>query len=151
MSYERLVSEYSEVTPGKWLHISMKNLEQYVVLSPSRDFSPIGVSFAPSIKQALEAIPLFYGDEKVAREGGKEIFGSGKIRRFTFYVYTPTKRYVAAIPSIDICDDVKISGERRVLRKVKAKRVGVIDVVSRETWSGSKIYDLRYNWRRSIK
>lgn len=136
--------DYTEVIPNKWFHITRRDLGESAILSPSGDFSPIGVSFAPSVRQALDAIPLFFSDEKSARENAESVSGSGKIRRFTFYVYTPIKRYVAIIPDIE---DIEVSGERRVLRGAKVRRVGIIDVTSRESWSGRQIYDLGYSWR----
>lgn len=150
MLYKKLIRKYTKVTPNKWFHITKRNIGETTVLIPSINYSPIGVSFTPSIKRCLEALPLFYFDikDKVnTREGGRKLHGSGRVRHFTFYVYTPIKRYIAVIPST--CDDIKRSKERRVLRKVKAKRMGIIKVTSRESWSGKQIYNLRYEWLKS--
>ena len=133
-----------KVTPNQWVHITRKNLGEEVTLEPSRGFTPMGVSFAPSVEQALDAIPLFFTGEKNAKENGV-LLGKGKIRHFTYYVYTPVKQYDAVVPRK--ADDTDISGERRVLKKVKAKRLGIIDVTSRESHSGKQIYDLVYHWR----
>lgn len=128
------------IYPNKHIHLTSKDLGSKVTLHPSKNYTPEGVSFAPSIKQAINALPVFYSGEDVFVK--KELPNIYVEREYTFYVYTPVKKYEAIIPKT--ADDVDVSGERRVLGNVDAKLISKILVTSNETKSGKTIHYLDY-------
>jgi hypothetical protein len=110
------------VYPNKSVHLTKENLGEIVELRTSDDYVPAGVSFSPTIKQALEGIPSYYTKEtkdwKRRRKFVKE--------ENEFNVYTPVRKQKAIIPQS--IDDFKRTGERRVLNNIKTKRIGKIKV-----------------------
>lgn len=127
------------VYPSKSVHITRKDLGEDVVLRPSKNTKPKGVSFAPTIKKALNAVPIYYnrhGDEKVRRKDWQER-KKWAAKTSEWNVYTPVRKRKAVVP--DTIGDFSRTGERRVLGKVKAKKIGTIKVrVGRNRWE--------YNW-----
>jgi hypothetical protein len=127
------------VYPSKSVHITRKELGKNVVLRPSKNTSPVGVSFSPTVKKALNAVPLYHnrhGNEKIRRKDWDERKKwVGKTSEWN--VYTPVRKRKAVIPST--IDDFYRTGERRVLGKVKAKKIGRIKIkVKNNKWG--------YNW-----
>ena len=128
------MSEY--VYPSKSVHITQRDLGKKPVLRPSKSYSPTGVSFAPSVKKALEAVPLYHnrhGNEKVRpkdwQERKKWANKSGE-----WNVYTPVRKRKAVVPAT--IDDFHRTGERRVLSKVQAKKIGRVKVrVTGNKWA----------------
>ncbi len=123
------------VKPSRSIHITQKNLGNKVVLRKSKKYQPVGVSFSPTIRNALNGVPFYYnrsGTENVRRKDWKERKKFVKECN-TWYVYTPTRTRKAVIP--DTIDDYERTRERRVLDNVKAKRIGKIKVrVGRNRW-----------------
>jgi hypothetical protein len=127
------MSEY--VYPSKSVHITQKNLGKKVILRPSKTYTPVGVSFAPTVKKALEAVPLYHN-----RHGNEHLRRKDWIERQKWVnkssewnVYTPVRKRKAMIPST--IDDFKRTGERRVLGKVQSKKIGRIKVqVKNNKW-----------------
>lgn len=128
-----MAKEY--VYPNKYYHITQKDLGESVVLRKSKVAKPKGVSFAPSIRKALNSVPFYYnvdGTDKVKRKDWNER------KKFVregneWNVYTPVRKRKAIIP--ETIDDFHRTGERRVIDKVKAKKVGKIRVkVGRNRW-----------------
>lgn len=125
-------SEY--VYPERYVHLTRKNLGKRVRLRPSKSYRPMGVAFAPTVRNALEGIPFYYTDKndwksrrKLVKEGNE------------FNVYTPTRKRKAIIPKT--IDDFERTRERRVTSGVKAKLMGRIRVkVANNKWS--------YKWLR---
>lgn len=123
------------VYPDKSVHITPKDLGNRPTLHPNKKYTPKGVSFSPTIKRSLEGVPYFYnvaGKEKPKRQDWVERKRwAGKKR--TWNVYTPIRKRAAVIPTT--IDDFKRTGERRVLDKVKAKRMGKVRVdVKNNKW-----------------
>jgi hypothetical protein len=126
------------VTPYTYIHLTKRNLGRSVTLLPSKGYRPSGVSFAPTIRQALNAMPVFYtGEDNFV---GKKLPARHMVKRYTFYIYTPVRRQLAIIPRT--ADDYRRSGERRVPEPIKCKRAGVITVVSRESPKGRNIHNV---------
>jgi hypothetical protein len=123
------------VYPSKSVHITRKDLGKKVVLRPSKSYSPVGVSFAPTVKKALEAVPIYHnrhGKEKLRPEDWQERKKWAN-KSSEWNVYTPIRKRKAVIPST--IDDFHRTGERRVLNKVEAKKIGRIKVrVSGNKW-----------------
>ncbi len=123
------------VYPNKSVHITPLDLGKKVVLRKSKIAKPAGVSFSPSIKKALEAVPYFYnvsGDDKPRRQDWKQRKKWAN-KKSKWNVYTPTRKRKAVIPSA--IDDFNRTGERRVLSKVKAKKIGTVQVsVKNNKW-----------------
>lgn len=107
------------VFPEKDLHLSREYLGGFNVLKPTGDFKPLGVSFAPSIRECLEGIPFYYTD---SRDWGrrKRFVREGNI----WYVYTPADKHEAVIP--DTIDDFNRTHEKRALGKIPVEFVGKI-------------------------
>ena len=128
------MSEY--VYPSRSVHITQKDLGKKPVLRTSKNTRPVGVSFSPTVKKALEAVPVYHnrhGNEKVRpkdwQEREKWVNKSGE-----WNVYTPSRKRKAVIPAT--IDDFHRTGERRVLSKVQAKKIGRVRVrVSRNKWA----------------
>ena len=127
------MSEY--VYPSKSVHITQKDLGKKVTLRGSKDYTPKGVSFSPTIKKALEAVPYFYnvsGENKPRRKDWKERKKWAK-KSSEWNVYTPVRKRKAIRPTT--ADDLRRTGERRVLDKVEAKKIGRIKVgVGNNKW-----------------
>ena len=123
------------VYPNKSVHITAEDLGERVVLKPSGNYEPKGVSFSPTIKQALEGVPYFYNvsgkdKPKVAHWNERKKWAK---RKNKWNVYTPTRKRKAVVPST--IDDFKRTGERRVLDKVEAKKMGTVVVsVKNNQW-----------------
>jgi hypothetical protein len=121
-----MVKQY--VYPNRYVHITRKDLGKRVKLRKSKGFTPSGVSFAPTVRNALEGVPFYYtnnGDWKRRRRFVKE--GN------EWNVYTPVRKRKAVIPST--IDDFKRTRERRVLSKVDVKKIGKIKVkVGNNRW-----------------
>jgi hypothetical protein len=131
------------IFPNKHYHITKKNLGDEVTLKPSGDFEPEGVSFAPSIEQAINAIPLYFtGEDNFNKDEAQ--YKKGVVRKTTFYVYTPSEEYKAIIPKT--VDDIELSDERRVLGNVTSKKIGKISVESSESPKGRNIHGIKYRW-----
>ena len=116
------------VYPSKSVHITQKELGKKVVLRPSKNTRPVGVSFAPTVKKALEAVPTYHnrhGTEKIRRKDWDERSKWVKTKN-EWNVYTPVRKRKAVIPST--IDDFHRTGERRVLGKVQAKKIGRVKV-----------------------
>ena len=123
------------VYPNKSVHITPLDLGKKVVLKRSKVAKPAGVSFAPSIKKALEAVPYFYnvtGTDKPRRSDWRER-KKWADKNNKWNVYTPVRKRRAVIPKT--IDDFSRTGERRVLGKVKAKKIGTVKVsVKNNKW-----------------
>lgn len=124
------------IYPSKSVHITQKNLGEKVTLRPSKNIRPKGVCFAPSVRKALEAVPFYYnvsGNNKPRRKDWKQrkkFVSEGN----EWNVYTPVRKRKAMIPE-STAHDTKRTGERRVLDKVEAKKIGRIRVrVGRNKW-----------------
>ncbi len=132
---EALTQRKRYINPNRYFHITQKDLGNKVVLRKSKVAHPKGVSFSPSIRKALEAVPFYYnrtGKEKIRRRDWQERKEFVR-ERSEWNVYTPTRKRRAIIPST--IDDFHRTGERRVLDKVKAKKVGRIKVrVGNNRW-----------------
>jgi hypothetical protein len=128
------VSEY--VYPSKSVHITQKDLGKNPVLRISKNTRPKGVSFSPTVKKALEGVPFYYnrlGTEKLRRKDWKERKEFVK-EGSEWNVYTPVRKRKAVVPAT--IDDFHRTGERRVLSKVRAKKIGRIKVrVSKNKWA----------------
>jgi hypothetical protein len=119
------------VYPGKSVHITPKDLGKKVKLKPSSGYLPKGVSFSPSIKKALDAVPYFY-KIKLTQSAWKLRKGWAEKKR-KWNVYTPVRKRKAVIPKT--IDDFGRTGERRVLGKVNAKKIGTVQVsVKNNKW-----------------
>ena len=92
------------------------------ILKPSKGYEPEGVSFAPTIRHALEGVPYYYTRKTKDWKRRRGFVKEGN----EWNVYTPVRKRVAAIPHT--IDDFKRTRERRVLSKIKAKRIGKIRV-----------------------
>ena len=127
------MSEY--VYPSKSVHITQKDLGKKPVLRTSKNTRPVGVSFSPTVKKALEGVPFYYnrlGTEKIRRKDWSERKKFVK-EGSEWNVYTPVRKRKAVIPAT--IDDFHRTGERRVLNKVQAKKIGRIKVwVGRNKW-----------------
>ncbi len=123
------------VYPNRSVHITRKDLGKRVKLRPSKGYTPSGVSFAPTVRNALEGVPFYYnrtGTEKIRRKDWDERKKFVK-QGSEWNVYTPVRRRSAIIPKT--IDDFKRTRERRVLSKVEVKRVGRIKVkVGNNKW-----------------
>lgn len=86
-------------------------------------------SFAPSIKQALNALPIFYT--------GEDNFIDQDLPK----KYYERKKHRAIIPSGVV--DVYVSKERRVLGNINVKLVGKVFVTTNESKGGWKIHTMR--------
>ena len=127
------------VYPNKYFHLNKNNLGKCVTLIPSNFYKPNGVSFAPSIKQALNALPIFYtGTDNFIAKRLPRVYWE---REYKFYIFTPIKRYKAIIPTT--ADDVKVSQERRVICPVESRLIGKITVVCDESQKGRNIHNMR--------
>jgi hypothetical protein len=136
------------VSPYKHYHITQENLGEKVKLIPSGEFQPVGVSFAPSIEQAINAIPLYFtGEDNFNKK--EENYKKGVLRKKVFYVYTPSKEYKAITPKT--VDDIELSQEKRVLGSVDAKKIGKIVVESNESPKGRNIHGIRFRWLNNNK
>lgn len=124
------------VYPSRSVHITQKDLGKKVILRKSKVAYPKGVSFAPTVKKALEAVPYFYnvsGENKPRRKDWQERKKWAN-KSSEWNVYTPTRKRRAMIPSAT-AQDTKRTGERRVLGKVEAKKIGKIRVnVGNNKW-----------------
>ena len=112
----------THVYPGRSVHITREDLGGRVRLRINKEYEPEGVSFAPTVRNALEGVPFYYTRER--KDWGRR-------RRFLkegdeWYVYTPVRKRVAIIPGT--VDDYKRTRERRVLSEVEVRRVGKIKV-----------------------
>ena len=123
------------VYPGKSFHITPTDLGKRVKLKRSKVAKPAGVSFSPSIRKALEAVPYFYnvsGSDRPKRSDWKERKRWADKKR-KWNVYTPVRKRKAVIPKT--IDDFGRTGERRVLGKVNAKKIGTVQVsVKNNKW-----------------
>ena len=123
------------VYPSRSVHITQKDLGKRPVLRVTKNSKPVGVSFAPSVKKALNAVPFYYnrlGTEKVRSKDWKERKKYVK-EGDTWNVYTPARKRRAVIPKT--IDDFHRTGERRVLGKVRAKKIGTVKVsIKRNNW-----------------
>lgn len=123
------------IYPNKSIHITPKDLGKKVVLHKSKRAKPAGVSFAPSIKKALESVPYFYnvaGADKPRRKDWKER-KKWADKKSKWNVYTPIRKRKAVIPKT--IDDFSRTGERRVLGKVSVRKLGTIQVsVNNNKW-----------------
>ena len=126
------------VYPDRSVHITAEELGEKVILKPSGKYEPKGVSFSPTIKQALEGVPYFYnvaGADKPKTIHWDERKKWAR-RKSKWNVYTPTRKRKAIVPST--IDDFARTGERRVLGKVEVKKMGIISVgVKNNRW----VYD----------
>ena len=126
------------VYPNRSVHITPQDLGKRPTIRPSKKYSPTGVSFSPTIKKSLEGVPYFYnvsGKEKPKRKDWVERKKWAN-RKPIWNVYTPSRKRSAIIPTT--IDDFKRTGERRVLDKVKAKRIGKVKVdVKNNKWTYS--------------
>ena len=129
-----MAKEY--VYPSRSVHITRKNLGKRVTLKPSKKYVPSGVSFAPTVKKALEGVPYFYnvsGSDKPRRKDWKQRSKWAK-KATNWNVYTPVRKRKAIIPKT--IDDFSRTGERRVTDKVKARKVGTVKVsVKNNKWN----------------
>ncbi len=117
------------VYPSRSVHITRRNLGAKVKLRPSKGYTPEGVSFAPTVKHALEGIPDYYTKKSKDWRRRRKFVKEGN----EFNVYTPIRKRRAVIPTT--IDDYKRTRERRVLSKVAAKRIGKIRVrVGNNKW-----------------
>jgi len=127
------MSEY--IYPSRSVHITQKDLGKKTVLRKSKNTEPKGVSFSPTIKKALDAVPFYYnryGTEKIRRKDWQEREKFVK-EGSEWNVYTPVRKRKAVVPKT--IDDFKRTGERRVLDKVQVKKIGRIKVrVNRNKW-----------------
>ena len=85
------------------------------VLKISKDNTPKGVSFSPSIPCCLEGVPFYY-TRKIDWKKRKEYVKKGDNN---WYVYTPIKPYIGIKPTRKQVDDVERTREIRVLQQVK--------------------------------
>jgi hypothetical protein len=129
------------VEPYKDIHITRKRLGKRARLKASGDYEPKGVSFSPSERQALNAIPLFYTGKDNFRFTKKDYKKGRKIRRFVFNIYTPVRKRKAIVPKK--AGDYWKSGEKRVAGTVPVKRIGRMRVESSESRDGKNIYGMR--------
>jgi hypothetical protein len=128
------MSDY--VYPSKSVHITQKDLGKRTVLRTSKNTRPVGVSFSPSVKKALEGVPFYYnrlGTEKMRQKDWKERKAFVK-EGSEWNVYTPVRKRKAVVPAT--IDDFHRTGERRVLSKVQAKKIGRVKVrVAGNKWA----------------
>jgi len=121
------------VHPSRSVHLTRKDLGDRVTLRPSKEYTPEGVSFSPTVRHALEGVPFYYTRRRKDWKRCRKFVEEGN----EFSVYTPVRKRVAAIPST--IDDYRRTRERRVLDKVKVKRMGRIRVrVGKRKW--------KYQW-----
>lgn len=109
------------VYPHRYFHITQSNLGQKVILKPSVEYEPEGVSFAPTIRGCLEGVPFYY-TTTIDWHRRKDFIKQGDI----WYVYTPLRKTPAIIPYT--VDDYKRTRERRVLHKTPCILIGCIKV-----------------------
>ncbi len=128
-----MVKEY--IFPSRSVHITREELGKRPLLHTSKKYTPHGVSFSPTVKKALEGVQYFYnvsGKDKPKRKDWAERKKWAK-KKTVWNVYTPTRKRKAVIPST--IDDFSRTGERRVLGKVQAKKIGSIKVdVKNNKW-----------------
>lgn len=111
------------VFPQKDYHLSLKYIGKHNILKPTGDYKPLGVSFAPSIRECLEAVPFYYTASKDWQRR-KRFVREGRI----WYVYTPSYQQEAIIPTID---DYNRTHEKRATGKIEVDYVGAIRVTVR--------------------
>ncbi len=122
------------IYPSRSVHITRKNLGKRVKLRPSRKFIPTGVSFAPTVKNALEGVPFYYTDARDWKRRRRYVKEGDE-----WNVYTPIRKRKAVIPTT--IDDYERTRERRVLGKVNVKRIGRIKVkIGNNRWVYRWIY-----------
>lgn len=121
------------VYPSRSVHITRQNLGDRTRLSPSKGYVPKGVSFSPTIRNALEGVPYYYTRKRKDWKRRRRFVKEGD----EWNVYTPVRKRIAVIPST--IEDYKRTRERRVLSRIKARRIGRIRVkVGRNRW--------KYQW-----
>jgi hypothetical protein len=109
------------VYPHRYFHITQSNLGKNVIMKPSGNYEPKGVSFSPTIRGCLEGVPFYYTDANDWHTR-KDFVKEWDI----WFVYTPAHKRIAIIP--DSCDDLERTRERRVPHKTSCNLVGVIKV-----------------------
>lgn len=108
--------EEGMIEPGEYFHLTEKELGKETGLKKKWTHSPVeyisfpGVSFSPTLEQALNALP----DAATRFEEGR-----------VMYVYTPRKKKVGFIP---LEDDIDVSGEIRIPEDVDVSLVKKIFV-----------------------
>ncbi len=123
---KRKKKEY--IYPNKSIHLTQKDLGERTELKTSSDYIPKGVSFAPTVRQALEGVPDYYTNTKDWERRRKFVEEEDE-----WNVYTPIRKRTAITP--ESISDYKRTGERRVLSNVIVKRIGKIKVkVGNNKW-----------------
>ena len=117
------------VYPDRSVHITRQDLGDKTRLHPSKGYAPKGVSFAPTIRNALEGVPFYYTRKSKDWKRRRKFVKDGD----EWNVYTPVRKRIAITPKT--IDDYKRTRERRVLSKIRAKRIGKIKVkVGNNKW-----------------
>lgn len=125
------------INPSRSIHLTRKDLGKEVKLRPSKGYIPEGVSFSPTVRNALEGVPFYYTRKSKDWKRRRQFVKEGD----EFTVYTPTRKRAAIIPST--ADDIKRTRERRVLGKVRVRKMGRIKVrVDNNKWE--------YKWLREL-
>jgi hypothetical protein len=122
-----MVKEY--VYPNRSVHITRRDLGNKTKLRPSKEYTPEGVSFAPTVRHSLEGVPFYYTKKSKDWKRRRKFVKEGD----EWNVYTPVRKRVAVVPST--ISDFKRTRERRVLSKVAVKKIGRIKVkVGNNKW-----------------
>ncbi len=121
--------EERSIAPGKSVHVTPKDLGKRTLLKKTGTSLEVldgltfpGISFAPTVEQALNALPIDLKEGKI------------------LYVYTPVKHTTGFIP---IESDVEVSEEVRAPENVDASLVKKIFVKPVEKEDGTIGWDIK--------